>query len=110
MLKIKHGQIKCAFCKGTGVLQKETFFPIKCQVCWGKKFVNLDRAVDCVYCGAKGKQATNNSLPCQVCKGVGAVAIRGSFKICPECKGAGRMSGKFLPCITCKGKGILEKD
>jgi len=110
MAEIKHGKIKCGFCKSTGILPTGGIVDIKCPVCWGKGFVHLERAIDCIYCGSKGKQPTNNRLPCQVCKGAGAVAIRRFSETCPDCKGAGKMEGKFLPCLTCKGKGVLEKD
>ncbi|MBU4319403.1 MAG: hypothetical protein KKF30_19250 [Proteobacteria bacterium] len=109
-MKIKKGKIKCAFCYGKGVLpETEIFKDIKCPVCRGKGFAYLERAIDCVYCGGKGRKTAHCNLSCQVCKGVGAVEMREAFIVCPDCNGAGKKEGEFLPCLTCKGKGVVEK-
>ena len=109
MATIKRGKIKCAFCNGTGDLPKTPGMDIKCPVCRGEGFVQLDRAIECSYCKGKGRKTANYNLTCQVCKGLGAVEVKGSFGACPDCKGKGRKPGEYLPCFTCRGKGVIEK-
>jgi len=86
MVKILRGKIKCAFCNGTGDLPGTPYMDIKCPVCRGEGFVNLGKAIECAYCGGKGRKTAHYNVTCSVCKGLGAVEVKGTFKICPDCK------------------------
>lgn len=59
------GEVKCAYCKGTGKHSDAT-----CVVCGGKGTVNVsDMNKKCTYC--KGMGYIISGTPCMLCQGTG---------------------------------------
>jgi len=103
----KGGEIRCAFCKGTGKDPFGVLSPLSlCQVCKGTGKVKVaSPAIKCAFCKGTGIYL-DKRITCTVCGGKGMVTAPKGAKACPDCKGSGQ-APDGLPCLTCKGKGVI---
>lgn len=104
--EVAQGRIfACAFCRGTGILQRSK--GIRCPVCRGEGSVDVDPPVIiCAYCGGKGESNPRTNITCIVCRGKGVVPVKEPFTECRQCRGTGVEANGKLPCLACRGKGV----
>jgi len=103
---LKGEEFRCAFCKGTGILQKTKS---RCPVCRGQGVVKVSPpAIVCAYCKGRGDFPVRSNITCTVCGGKGVVSVPEAIDVCPECRGTGAASDSKLPCLMCRGKGVVS--
>lgn len=119
MATIKKGEIKCAFCNGTGKDPFELLSKLSsCQVCGGKGVVIVkEPTTKCLFCKGTGVQPyTTNRLHCSVCAGKGVITEIKPSQTCPACGGGGIEPRRTIdatapfgkvPCHKCRGKGFI---
>ena len=67
-------------------------------------------AVQCAYCGGRGKDPFGIPHPksnCAVCGGRGTVRVQEPYVPCALCRGTGKQAMRRLTCTACKGKGVV---
>ncbi len=103
---LKGEEFRCAFCKGTGILQKTKS---QCPVCRGQGVVKVTPpAVVCAYCKGRGDFPARSNITCTVCGGKGGVSVPEAIDVCLQCRGTGAASDSKLPCLVCRGKGVVS--
>ena len=103
---LRGGALRCAYCKGTGLIPNTR--GSKCHICKGEGDIIVEGpAVRCPFCNGRGTSERASRVTCPVCKGKGIVPVVEPVDTCPSCQGKGKELGRKPPCRACKGSGVV---
>ncbi|XP_058087789.1 chaperone protein dnaJ 1, mitochondrial isoform X2 [Magnolia sinica] len=70
------------------------------------KHLSFDAHVPCDSCYGRGHPFSAKPKICPTCKGIGRVTLPPFTSTCSTCKGSGRIIKEY--CLACKGSGVVE--